>query len=359
MYRCTRVHCGLLAVLVGELKKVPAYVSYKAREGAKAYVDSASKAMEFLKGEDPNEDPVMRGKRRQHRELYQAVLREQAAKAQEDAAQRRANLSWKEKLQLSFKEARESVAQMTSAKAGVMALLQHCTASHAAEVALEQGIDVKNIQMVFEKAAANNSVGCEEIVVGYIDAPGASHEEVMAFAEKLHKACPVAKSMHIEWRQGNADSRGHEDGSVRRADGLHREMEQAASGVEWAESRTGSNLGGPSSVADAASTTSVESMPAGMPGSRRAHSSTSSWATRGGGSGSLRDDEDELHFPGFERRDAAWDSVRCGTSRAKHLSTETSAASHPSPPPESTPAAAAPPGPRNSDPASSSPSPKP
>ncbi|CAC9537726.1 conserved hypothetical protein [Leishmania infantum JPCM5] len=359
MYRCTRVYCGVLAVLVGELKKVPAYVFYKAREGAKTYVGSASKAIEFLKGEDPNEDPVMRGKRRQHRELYQAVLREQASKAQEDAAQRRANLSWKEKLQLSFKEARESVAQMTSAKAGVMALLQHCTASHTAEVALEQGIDVKNVQMVFEKAAANNSVGVEEIVVGYIDAPGASHEEVMAFAEKLHKVCPVAKSMHIEWRQGSADSRRHEDGSVRRADGLHCEMEQAASGVEWAERRTGGHLGGPSSAADAALTTSVESMPAGMPGSRRAHSSMSSWAARGGGSGSLRDDEDELHFPGFERRGAAWDSTRYGSSRAKEPSTETSAASYPPPPPESTSAATTQPGACSSDPASSSPSPKP
>ncbi|CAG9581982.1 conserved hypothetical protein [Leishmania major strain Friedlin] len=356
MYRCTRVHCGVLAVLVGELKKVPAYVFYKAREGAKTYVDSASKAIEFLKGEDPNEDPVMRGKRRQHRELYQAVLREQAAKAQEDAAQRRARLSWKEKLQLSFQEARESVTQLTSAKAGVMALLQHCTASHTAEVALEQGIDVKNVQMVFEKAAASNSVGVEEIVVGYIDAPGASHEEVMAFAEKLHKVCPVAKSMHIEWRQGSADSRRHEDGAVRRADGLHREMEQAASGVEWAESRTGSNLGGRSSAADAASTTSVESMPAGMPGSRRVQSSMSSRATRGG---SLRDDEDKLHFPGVEKRDTAWDSTRHGSSRAKEPSTETSTASHRPPPPESASAATTQPGACSSDPASASPFPKP
>ncbi|GET92228.1 hypothetical protein, conserved [Leishmania tarentolae] len=358
MYQCTRMRCGVFAAFLEELRKVPAYASYKSREGAKTYVDSASKALEFLKGEDPNEDPAIRSKRRQHKEMYEAVLRQQAVKAQEDAAERRSKLSWKEKLQLSFKEARESMAQMTSAKAGVMALLQHCTASHAAEVALEQGIDVKNVQMVFEKTAAKNSVSYEEVVVGYIDAPAASREEVMAFAEKLHKACPVAKSMHIEWRQGSSDLRRQEEGSTRSADEPHHETEQVASGVEWRESRTSSKLSSPFSAVDAESTTGLESMLAGMPGSRRTYSSISSRAAQGGGSSSLRDGEDELHFPDFKGRSEASDYRRNGSSRDKDPSRETSAASHPPQPPVSTPAATAQPELCNTDPASPSSLPK-
>nr|CAJ2471820.1 unnamed protein product [Leishmania braziliensis] len=355
MYRRTRMHYGVLAVFVKELKKVPAYLSYKAREGARTYVDSASKAVEFLKGEDLNEDPVMRSKRRQHRDMYQAILREQAVKVQEDAAQRRASLSWKEKLQLSFKEAKESMAQMTSAKAGAMALLQHCTASHAAEVALEQGIDVKNVQVVFEKVAANNSVGYEEVVVGYIDAPVASKEEVMAFAEKLHKACPVARSMHIEWRQGSADVREQGNESFLRGDGRRGEMEQVTRGVERAENHTGSSPSDFSSTPDAASTVYAENMPAGIPGSRRTFASMSSWASRGGGSGDLRDDEGELHFPSLKRRDAARNYTCHDRSDIKEPSKETCTASCPPPPPlESEPSTAIQPASMNSGTASCS-----
>ncbi|KAG5467814.1 hypothetical protein LSCM4_00898 [Leishmania orientalis] len=341
MHRCTRMHYGVFAVFVEELKKVPAYFTYRAREGAKTYVDSASKTMEFLKGEDPNEDPVIRGKRRQHREMYQAILREQAAKEHEKAEQMRANLSWKEKLQLSFKEAKESVAQMTSTKAGVMALLQHCTASHAAEVALEEGIDVKNVQMVVEKAAANRSIGHEEVVVGYIDAPAASREEVMAFAEKLHKACPVASSMHIEWRQGSAAAHSQGKGAARCDDGPPRETERADRGLEWAEGRTSGGTSDPSSSADAALKMNAGSVPAGMPGSRRTYLSMSRRAKQGDGSGRLREGDGELHFPDFKRRDSTRKNASEGERCTEQSSKETFAASHsPSTPPESAPVAA-------------------
>ncbi|KAG5468214.1 hypothetical protein LSCM1_02191 [Leishmania martiniquensis] len=334
MHRCSRVHYGVFAVLVEEIKKMPAYLSHKASEGAKTYVHSASKAMEFLKGEDPNEDPAMRGKRRQHREMYHAILRDQAAKEQERVEQRRASLSWKEKLQFSFREAKEGVLQMTSAKAGVMALLQHCTASHAAEVALEEGIDVKNVQMVFEKAVAKNSVGYEEVVVGYIDAPAASREKVMAFAEKLHKACPVAKSMHIEWRQGNAGARSQGRGSAGRGDRPQRETEHTDREMEWAQNHTSSSPSEPTSSADAALKQDVGNLPAGMPGSRRGYSSMLRSPSRGGGSGSLQEDEGKLHFPDLKGRDIAWEKTSCDGHNTKHPSNELSAASHapPSPP---------------------------
>ncbi|KAG5493909.1 hypothetical protein JKF63_01741 [Porcisia hertigi] len=355
MYRFTRVHCGIFAVFAGELKKVPAHLSYTVREVAKTYVDSASKTIEFLKGEDPNEDPALRNKRRQHRTMYQAVLREQATKAQAEAAQKHANLSWKERLQLSFKEAKESVAQMTSVKAGAMALLQHCTASHAAEVALEQNIDVKNVQMVFEKTVANNSVGYEEVVVGYIDAPASSHEEVMAFAEKLHKACPVAKNMHIEWRQGSATTYGQKEEPVRRAEGLQRDMNPFAGGAKCDAAPNGSLNSDSSLAANGTSTVNAESVPPGIPGSRRSHSLKSSWAKRESRTRSLWDDDDGLHLPGLKKKESPPICATSSDSDPKHSSMKTgSACQPPSTPPPLVPAAAAQPASSNDDPGVSS-----
>ncbi|KPI87484.1 hypothetical protein ABL78_3433 [Leptomonas seymouri] len=296
MYRRSTANFGVFSVFLEELKKVPAYFSHKAREGAKTYVDSASQTLEFLKGEDPSESPEMRDKRRKHKEMYHAILNEQANKAAKEKAaaqHERAQLSWKQRLALSMQEAKEALQQMTSTKAGVMAVLQHCTASHAAEVALEQGIDVKNVQMVFEKAAAKNSVGYEEVVVGYIDAPAASREEVMAFAEKLHKACPVANSMHIEWRQGRPNAR---DASS--ADELQSEMERAARLGEWEENR---------GAASPRAATADTAIPIGMPGLRRVYPSASRSVDRVVGDG-----DDAFHLPGVKAKNSTAAGVRHG-----------------------------------------------
>lgn len=306
MYSRTFTRLGVFSAFVEELKKVPAYFSHKAQQGANAYVDAASQTLEFLKGEDPSESPEVRAKRRQHKETYQAILDQQAAKAAEERAkekQERAQLSWKQRLQLSMQEAKEAVQQMTSAKAGVMALLQHCTASHAAEVAIEQGIDVKNVQMVFEKAAATNSVGFEEVVVGYIEAPSASQEEVMAFAEKLQKACPVANTMHIEWRHGRADLRDRDSGSVRRADTVQEEMDRAALQVDWEASRGGTmgQSGG------ASPQTAETASPRGTPGAQRVYPTTSRSVNR-----SFDSDDNAFHLPGVKTRktDTAAEEMR-------------------------------------------------
>ncbi|KPA82198.1 hypothetical protein ABB37_03320 [Leptomonas pyrrhocoris] len=295
MYHRSLAKLGVFSVLVEELKKVPAYFSHKTQEGAKAYVESASQTLEFLKGEDPSESPEMREKRRQHKKMYQAILKEQAINAAQEKAkaqQALAQLPWRQRLALRLQEAKEALQQMTCTKAGVMAVLQHCTASHAAEVALEQGIDVKDVQMVLEKAAAANSVGYENVVVGYIDAPNASREEVMAFAEKLHKACPVAHSMHIEWRQGRPSAR-----DALNAHAMQGEIDRAARQVEWEEKRAAA------SPSAAAADTAI---PIGMPGSRRVYSSSSRSANRGAG-------DDVFHLPGVNaKKDTAADREQNG-----------------------------------------------
>jgi hypothetical protein len=84
-------------------------------------------------------------------------------------------------------------------KAGVAAVIDHCTKAHAAEVAVDLDIDVKSVQVRSEHAA----VGQGATVVGYIDAPAATQEEVHIFAERLTKACPAARTYgDVEWRRG-------------------------------------------------------------------------------------------------------------------------------------------------------------
>ncbi|ESL06975.1 hypothetical protein TRSC58_05343 [Trypanosoma rangeli SC58] len=138
-----------------------------------------------------------------------------------------------------------------------MALLQHCTASHAAEVAVEEGIDVKTVTWQLEKKKTGTQVGYKTVVVGYIDAPKASEAEVMAFAEKLQKRCPVANSMkgRIEWRSMSS--------TTPKAEGGNKDEEDTA-----------------------------DAIPTGTPGFRRYISSTAKEV--GGG----LQDHDELHLPG-------------------------------------------------------------
>jgi hypothetical protein len=115
---------------------------------------------------------------------------------------------------------KETAKETTSKKQGMVSLIQHCTAAHAAEVAVEQGIDVKSVNVVLEDIKAENasseaanetrsgSLREGQTVVGYIDAPNATDEEVMQYAERLTKACPAANTMknHMEWRRAPSSS---------------------------------------------------------------------------------------------------------------------------------------------------------
>lgn len=294
MLRRSAVRLGLFSDIGVELAKLPAYLRHRAQEQAGKQVESVSKVLEFLKGENLNEDAATREKRLKHREMYQAILREQEKKQSEKRAALKAarkDLPFMKRLQLGLNEAKEAMAQMTSAKAGVMALLQHCTASHAAEIALDQGIDVKDVRMVLEKRPAANAVGHEEVVVGYIDAPSASQEEVMAFAEKLQKACPVANSMSVEWKQGRAEEApgvtersGHGDDGPRSSVGFQEFVQndgtfpRNAGRDPWKDT------------------------PAGTPGARRWRQESASTGSRVGFDDG---DDDAFHLPGVKRKQQA------------------------------------------------------
>lgn len=292
MLRRSAPSLGLFSALREELGKVPAFLSYTIRKAAEKHVDSVSQTVDFLKGNSPTDTPEMREKRQRHKEMYNALMAEQQAQKKEANAKRKAHLaamSWSERVRSLAAEAKEALQQMTSTKAGTMALLQHCTASHAAEVAVEQGIDVKSVQMVLEKQQKPNSVESEEVVVGYIDAPTASEEELSVYAERLQKACAVANTMHIQWKR--APSHDPQDLS---------HTEKAGGNLEEDDTRLY-----PSSFSFAASegvqprqpsaddSSSSSFAPAGMPGARR-------YAPRG-----VSEDEEALHLPGVKRNKGA------------------------------------------------------
>lgn len=89
-------------------------------------------------------------------------------------------------------------------KAGVAAIVDHCAKAHAAEVAVDLDIDVKSVQVQSERSA----VGEGSHVVGYIDAPAATQEEVHVFAQRLTKACPAARTFgDVVWRHGPSPRR--------------------------------------------------------------------------------------------------------------------------------------------------------
>lgn len=314
MYRRTQISLGILRLFLDELKKVPAYFAFKTTESAKEHADAASRLVKFWNGENLNEDASTAARRKQHREAYEAILRTQQTKAAAERAEanaKKANLPWSEKIRLSLKEAKEGLKQATSTKAGVMALLQHCTASHAAEIAIEQNIDVKSVNMVFEKASASTSVGHEEVVVGYIDAPTATTEEVMVFAEKLQRACPVANSMHIEWKQGcpsaasSTSTSFEKDREWKSAPELQQSIEQAA--------RRTFEMGAASSDS--------QHIPAGTPGYRRMTEYTSR------SQGDLRGESDDfdLHLPVRKSQNGPM------VNNAESLSSEAPATSHDAP----------------------------
>ncbi|ORC93550.1 uncharacterized protein TM35_000014270 [Trypanosoma theileri] len=269
--RRSRVSNSVWKVLLEELRKIPALLHFHTQES----VNSATKVCQTLKGENPDESPELREKRQQHRAAYEEILRQQQQEAKKKSEEALKDLSFVERMKMRASELKEALKESTSTNAGVMALLQHCTASHAAEVAVEQGIDVKNVTMRLEKKTVKNGtqVGHENVVVGYIDAPNASEEEVMAFAEKLEKRCPVANSMEgrIEWRSTTSTKeRGiNKEGSMDdRNDTIGKSMDQE----------------------------SKESIPRGTPGYGRYNTSST---RRDYG---RLDDPDELHLPGTHKR---------------------------------------------------------
>ncbi|KEG10758.1 hypothetical protein DQ04_03331020 [Trypanosoma grayi] len=251
-------------VLCSELGKIPAVLRFHAGESTA----SVAKVIDSWKGENPDENPQVAAKRREHRQAYEEILRQQQQRARAASEEAMQGLSFAQSLKARASAAVAALKEATSTNAGVMALLQHCTASHAAEVAVEQGIDVKNVTMRLEKQKSGAQVGHETVVVGYIDAPNASEAEVMAFAERLQKRCPVAHSMEgrIEWR------------SV------------ASSNADASNNNNDNNKGNRNGQQE-----SDDAIPHGTPGARRYVSPHKK------GHGGL-EDPDELHLPGTRPR---------------------------------------------------------
>lgn len=175
---------GLFGVLAGELSKVGDVVRYE--------VDRLSSTLKGHDGETP-ESIEQKEKKREIMREYQNVRSKKAP----DPVGERQKSTW-ESLKEVVVDAKNTVASATSKQAGVVALVQHCAAAHAAEVAIANNIDVKSVTVQMERDAISG----EETVVGYIDAPAATEEEVYVYAQKLEQACPAAK-LHgaVEWRQ--------------------------------------------------------------------------------------------------------------------------------------------------------------
>ncbi|CUG93808.1 Hypothetical protein, putative [Bodo saltans] len=183
---------GVLEALWGEFRKLGAVAAFE-----------ASSVGRVMLGTD-GESPAAVERERRHKEAVREKLAAQQHRAREAYNAKLAAMpSWKERLAAQLADAKEAFKQTTSKKSGVTALIQHCAASHAAEVAVEQGIDVKDVQIVLEKQTDAAGGIAESKVVGYIEAPMATEEEVAVFARKLTKACPAAAAYdgHIEWRR--------------------------------------------------------------------------------------------------------------------------------------------------------------
>lgn len=183
---------GVLSTLWTELKKVVPLVRFQAAALGRVMTGTDGPSPELIEREQ------------KHKEVLRAEMAKQQQRARAAYRAHLASLpSWKERLLAQLNDAKESLKATTSKKSGVAALIQHCAASHAAEVAAEQDIDVRDVQIVLEKQNSTAKSVSETKVVGYIDAPAASEEEVAVFAQRLSKACPAAAAYdgHIEWRK--------------------------------------------------------------------------------------------------------------------------------------------------------------
>lgn len=183
-----------------ELKKFPAFLSFKIKEK----VDAKVKMMKYIAGEDVHSSEPIKAWKKKHKELYWKILQYQQEQENKKRAKRLEGLAFHQRWMFHLREAAANFRKSAAVEAGKMALLQHCAASHAAEVAIAQNIDLKNIRMVLEKQKRSEGgtveAGEEEVVVGYIDAPNTSEEELYAFAAAVQQACPVSRHMAITWR---------------------------------------------------------------------------------------------------------------------------------------------------------------
>jgi hypothetical protein len=204
----TATRLGVFSVVREEMSKIFPVFTHTA-ESTKRAISSYGN---ILMGKD-GATPEQIAKEQEHRKAYQEIL---AKKAQQEAAQRAAqkrHMTFFQRIQISLEDLKNS----TSKKSGVVALVQHCAAAHAAEVAIEQGIDVKSVTIQLEHSTVAQGVTSDSKVVGYIDAPAASEEQVMAFAARLERVCPAARAMEgrIDWRQ--VSSKDAVDGTPSRA----------------------------------------------------------------------------------------------------------------------------------------------
>lgn len=218
MYRASPLSHGLWSVIAQELGKVPASVLFTLRQQREKTALALTRGVQFLQGHDQQESAEMQSRRQQHKEMYSAIMQAQARRAAEQRAKELASRTWLQRMRFHMASLAKELKASLSTSAGVMALVQQCTAAHAAEVAMEQGIKVEDVTMSVEVRPHPSAVGeTEEVVVGYIDAPAATEEEVYVFAERLQQACPMARQMHIEWRSRQHAPRGSERDTEREA----------------------------------------------------------------------------------------------------------------------------------------------
>lgn len=183
-----------------EVKKLSAFLSAKVRHKVADNV----KMVRYISGEDVYSDETSRIRRQKHQELYSKIIEQTKQIEAEKKRKKLQGLPLWARWKANLREGASAFQQSTSVEAGKMVLLQHCAASHAAEIALANNVDLKNIRMVIEKQRTSDGreVAAEEkdIVVGYIDAPNISEEEMHAFAAAVQRSCPVSRHMTIEWR---------------------------------------------------------------------------------------------------------------------------------------------------------------
>lgn len=174
---------GFFTALWSEIKKFPPYFAFKAKENVKLVVEG---------------DEAYRKKT----EIMETIRATRNAEHEEKKREALKGKSFVERFWFNMKNLKEAVKEASSVQAGQKVLLQHCIDAHTAAVAMENNIDVKSVNMTFQTRKKSDGIGHETVVVGYIDAPSASKEEVAVFAHALHKACPVANRMSVEWQQG-------------------------------------------------------------------------------------------------------------------------------------------------------------
>lgn len=197
---------GITSILIESLKRVPPYARYKIVE----FFKTGPASDESLRASS-----AMQAARQKHKELYHKFLQQQYEEAQKKRNLETKGMTAYQKLKYDLKQFQE---QNLSQKAGAMSLLRHCIASHAASLAMEQNLDVQNINLVTERRVKKSSshpqsstVEYEDVVVGYISAPKATNEEVYAFARAVGDACPAAKAMQVEWRVGSSSHTGSKE----------------------------------------------------------------------------------------------------------------------------------------------------